>query len=86
MKEFYIDVEGVKKYIKENFRGRLNWFCEEFNITYITIQHLLNNIRTNESPVIASKILMYCITNNVDHTQFFTTERNEIKKIKKGKI
>ena len=80
MKEFYIDVEGVKKYIKANFRGRVNWFCEEFNITYITMHYLLNNVTTNKSAAISSKILMYCITNNVEHTQFFTTERNEIKK------
>lgn len=80
MKEFYINVSGVKNYIKANYRNRINWFCEDLNINYITLQHLLNNIRTNESSVIASKILMYCITNNIDHKQFFTQEKNIVKK------
>lgn len=65
-----IDVEEVKKLIKERFRNNKKWFAEEIGIDYSYLLLILKGKKKPTSAKFIKLLKQYCKKNKLDYNSY----------------
>lgn len=64
------NIEAIKTFIKENFRGNVSWFAEKIGMDATYVSTILNNPRKRKSDKFCNSIIKYCELNNLDFKKY----------------
>jgi hypothetical protein len=67
-----VNIEGLKKLIKERFRGNQTWFAEEIGVDSTYLSSILNETKKAESPKVCNAVITYCEKNNLNYRDYVT--------------
>ena len=67
---FEVDIEALKKYIKEEYRGNKSMFAEKINIDRHYLCNILKKKNSASSPKLIRNLISYCKNNNLDYQSF----------------
>ncbi len=69
-----INIEYLKKYIKEKFHDNQTYFANEIKVDKSYLNQLINGKKSNSSAVFVNRIIEYCKKNNLNENDFIILE------------
>lgn len=65
-----VNIEAVKKLIKERFRDNTSWFAEEIGMDATYVSTLLNNPAKSKSDKFCNSLIKFCELNNLNFREY----------------